>query len=422
MNKPTQTIFLFTLIFIWHFFYANAQWISQNSNTTEHLNCLSFVDSLHGWIVGNNGTILCTTNSGNNWLIQNAGVTTELNGVSFCDMLNGWVVGDGGTILRTNDGGNNWEKIFNDTLHYVRNYKVQCLSPSTVFILRDKFAGDYWTDERIWRTLDSGTTWDDITPIMGLNGELRDMQFLNPSLGWICGSGGFRIFTTPFQNYWSWSNSTFSVINYPLIRISFDDSLHGWIADIGKLFGTTNGGQSWDTLHKFYYNINDFCKRGQVAYKCGLGTNIIEKTTDGGSSWLVQSLPTSQNAVQISFFSSEFGWTIGWNGSICHTSNGGITEVRNDIELLPNSYQLKQNYPNPFNPSTNISFFLPTQTFSSIVIYDILGRKIATILNADLSSGWHTISWKPNNLGSGLYLYTLEVGSCVISKKMLYIK
>jgi len=422
MNKLSQIILLLSFVFLFHF-YANAQWVSQNSKTNENLNCSSFVDSLHGWIVGDHGTILHTTNSGNDWISQNAGVTADLASISFCDNLNGWVVGDSGTILKTDNGGNSWQKIQYDTSHLVRNYKVQCLSPSTVFILRDKFAGDYWTDERIWRTLDSGETWDDITPTMGRNGELADMQFLNPSLGWVSGASGVRIFGITFGNYWSWSSNTFNInFNNNLFRIFFDDSLHGWVANIGTLFGTSDGGKSWDTICKFHYNINGFCKRGQVGYKYGAGPSMIEKTTDGGSTWLTQTFPPSQSVTHMNFISSEIGWTTGINGSICHTNNGGITEVNNSVELLPNSYQLKQNYPNPFNPSTNISFFLPTRTLSSIIIYDILGREIATLINGTFPSGWHTVSWMPNNLGNGIYFYRLKTEFCVITKKMIYIK
>ena len=154
-----------------------AQWLAQNSGTSENLNHASFVDSLHGWIVGDHGTILHSSNGGNIWISQNTIVNAKLYGVSFCDSLNGWAVGDRGTILKTGNGGDSWQKIQHDTSHLVRNYKVQCLSPSIIFILRDKYAGDYWTDERIWKSIDSGYTWKDITPILGLNLELLDMHF-----------------------------------------------------------------------------------------------------------------------------------------------------------------------------------------------------------------------------------------------------
>jgi photosystem II stability/assembly factor-like uncharacterized protein len=404
-------------------FLANAQWMVQNSGTSENLNHASFLDSLQGWVVGNHGTILHSSNGGNDWINQNTIITAELFSVSFCDNLNGWVVGDSGTILKTDNGGNSWQKIQHDTSHLVRNYKVQCLSPSTVFILRDKFAGDYWTDERIWRTLDSGETWDDITPTMGRNGELADMQFLNPSLGWVCGASGVRIFGITFGNYWSWSSNTFNInFHYSLFGISFEDTLHGWIADIGTIFGSSDGGKSWDTIYKFQYNINDFCKRGRVGYKCGDGTSMIEKTTDGGTTWLTQTLPTSQNATHINFISPEIGWTTGWNGSICHTNKGGITEVSNSLELLPTSYQMKQNYPNPFNPTTNISFFLPSRTYISIIIFDVLGSEVASLVNNTLPNGWHTVAWQPDNMGSGIYFYKLKAGSYPITKKMIYVK
>lgn len=79
-------------------------------------------------------------------------------------------------------------------------------------------------------------------------------------------------------------------------------------------------------------------------------------------------------------------------------------------------------YPNPFNPSTNISFTLPEQAFVKLRVFDILGREVATLANEVLAAGKHIIPFNASSLASGLYIYQLESGTNVISKKLTIIK
>ncbi|MEQ9265882.1 MAG: T9SS type A sorting domain-containing protein, partial [Balneolaceae bacterium] len=103
--------------------------------------------------------------------------------------------------------------------------------------------------------------------------------------------------------------------------------------------------------------------------------------------------------------------------------NSGI-EVSNEEEISnPMSYRLSQNYPNPFNPSTNIEFQLPDRSMVSLVVYDLLGREVASILNNELySGGSHTVSFDASRLASGMYIYRLEAGAFSQTRKMLLIK
>ncbi|MFA7288319.1 MAG: T9SS type A sorting domain-containing protein [Melioribacteraceae bacterium] len=89
---------------------------------------------------------------------------------------------------------------------------------------------------------------------------------------------------------------------------------------------------------------------------------------------------------------------------------------------IPVQYSLSQNYPNPFNPTTNIRFSLTKLSFTSLKIYDILGREVATLVNGELSAGRHTYEFDGSRLSSGIYFYRLQTGEFTQTKKMLLIK
>ncbi|WP_185957154.1 endo-1,4-beta-xylanase [Gracilimonas mengyeensis] len=89
---------------------------------------------------------------------------------------------------------------------------------------------------------------------------------------------------------------------------------------------------------------------------------------------------------------------------------------------LPRGYALHQNYPNPFNPSTEISYQLPVASSVSIVVYDLTGRKIKTLLNSQQSSGSHSVTFNANGMPTGVYFYEIKAGAFRQVKRMTLIK
>ncbi|HKJ44947.1 MAG TPA: T9SS type A sorting domain-containing protein [Balneolales bacterium] len=94
---------------------------------------------------------------------------------------------------------------------------------------------------------------------------------------------------------------------------------------------------------------------------------------------------------------------------------------RNNIEI-PIHASLYQNYPNPFNPATQIRYDLNTPGLVHLDIYDVTGKIVARLINSFQASGSHFITFRANNLSSGVYFYRLQEGNNIITKKMLLIK
>ncbi|MFQ6009174.1 MAG: FlgD immunoglobulin-like domain containing protein, partial [Candidatus Zixiibacteriota bacterium] len=104
------------------------------------------------------------------------------------------------------------------------------------------------------------------------------------------------------------------------------------------------------------------------------------------------------------------------------------TSIEDKTETgLPAAFKLSQNYPNPFNPETRIEFTLPRASHVTIEIYNILGRKVKTLVNQRLSAGNKAVTWDGTDddgslVSSGVYLYRIKAGDFVEAKKMVLLK
>ncbi len=99
-----------------------------------------------------------------------------------------------------------------------------------------------------------------------------------------------------------------------------------------------------------------------------------------------------------------------------------VTGIRMDRAGVPDEFDVSQNYPNPFNPSTNIAFQVPSASHVTIRVYDMIGREVATLANADYPAGYYNVTFDANGLSSGVYLFRVTAGGYVRLKKMVLMK
>ena len=102
-----------------------------------------------------------------------------------------------------------------------------------------------------------------------------------------------------------------------------------------------------------------------------------------------------------------------------YTLHSPVTDVKN---ASVNTFKLEQNYPNPFNPKTNIRYTISNKQFVSLKIYDIIGKKVATLVNQEKPAGTYEVEFTSRNLSSGIYYYKLQVGDIVQTKKMILMR
>jgi len=89
---------------------------------------------------------------------------------------------------------------------------------------------------------------------------------------------------------------------------------------------------------------------------------------------------------------------------------------------LPDKFELQQCYPNPFNPVTVVRFALPQDVQVRLDVFNIVGQKVVTLIDKPMEAGWHSVSFDGSGLASGVYIYRIEAGSFVDSKKMVLIR
>jgi hypothetical protein len=89
---------------------------------------------------------------------------------------------------------------------------------------------------------------------------------------------------------------------------------------------------------------------------------------------------------------------------------------------LPREYDLAQNFPNPFNPSTVIRYAIPVKSHVLLTVHNLLGQLVSTVVNGDQDAGFHEVRFSAPNLASGVYLYRLEAGKFVQTRKLTLIR
>jgi len=396
-----------TLFSIIYFFILTAL-VSAQSNwnllpsLSGTLNDIHFYNNQTGWAGGTN--IYKTTNGGANWTLQLAEFAST---IYFIDENTGFFAGNSGK--KTTNGGANWFSIpvivnvsditFTDTL---TGFAVGVLSPNGI----------------IWKTTDAGLNWTQV--FSQSTGGYRKVHFINPYTGWACGTGGVISKTTNAGTNWTGMNNN----TYPYYDIWFVNENTGWTTFYSNsIRKSVNGGSSWQnqTLPNFGGYALHFLNEldGRVVGPGG----YIMRTVNSGSNWFLETSPTTAQLNAIFFTGNDTGYICGNNGTILKTVNGGsITNIQNVSSEIPGDYSLSQNYPNPFNPVTKIKFDIPAQAFVKLIVYDVQGQEISTILSKELNAGTYSIDFDGSSLSSGVYFYKITSENYSVIKKMVLIK
>ena len=187
-------------------------------------------------------------------------------------------------------------------------------------------------------------------------------------------------------------------------------------------------------LEKMIENLNTLCYIGKEEYETAIGRfeDIINQN-QGQEEAIYAEIDLLVTAMLASNDSSGALGKLSKKYAL--SSNGGyeaamdkllgklgLPGAEDEEEILPTEYTLYQNYPNPFNPTTTIKYDLPNTSDVSLIIYDILGRKVKELVNTKQQAGRYEIQFNASSLASGVYIYQLIADKYINSKKMILLK
>jgi len=401
-----------------------------------------FINKNVGWIItsgspkfGSFSTKLFETkNGGLLWNLKiNFNDGPSLYSTYVLNTDNFWFMGRGGDLVFSKNMGLNWDT---SRVTYGNIYTSGYFF-TTLYFFTDK-KGIAFNDYR-WYTSDGGYIWtkseDTLTNFLAPT----DVYFLNDSLGWIVSDINAILFdvgyianTTNGGRTWAYQDS----ISHLMYGVDFIDSLKGyavgtnrWFSN-GYIYSTIDGGKNWEYLQ--YDNVGSFWDIRFLDNLNGWisGSGKILRTSDGGENWEIQVEGMQTDFRQLLILKKDkVAYALGkdWNGkthTLLRADLSNLTEVISDAKILPVGYKLFQNYPNPFNPSTTLSYQIPSNSFVTLKVYDVLGNEVSTLVNEWQEVGSYNAQFPTSGmqLASGMYFYTLTAGKFTDTKKFILIK
>jgi hypothetical protein len=251
-----------------------------------------------------------------------------------------------------------------------------------------------------------GSNWN----ILGFNTKKVSSIGITDSLILI-GTNTGLYYSTNNGNNWSAEYISGKTVN---VIKKFYNNIYAGVND--NLYCSSNNGLSWTSIGISGKPVYDVTKYADTALFMATG-NGLYRSYNNGLYWRTKYY-TSYSLLQSNDYIISGG-----NGVILKALKSSLlTNVIKVNEELPNDYNLFQNYPNPFNPVTKIQFEIPKTSRIKIIIYDINGREIESIVNQKYSSGNYEVIWDASNHPSGIYFCKLNGDSFTKTIKMMLIK
>ncbi len=160
------------------------------------------------------------------------------------------------------------------------------------------------------------------------------------------------------------------------------------------------------------------------AYTMGLDGSGVRLSSRIGSP--TEAVSGNRQQFQLGYITINYGTNVTYvylnDNTEIWNSQTGMHLGKVARSTLPTVFALNQNYPNPFNPLTTITYALPSATHVTLEVYNVLGQRVATLVDEQQAAGEHTATWDANHFSSGVYFYRIQTGEATETKKMLLLK
>lgn len=404
------------------------QWFEDTSGVTVQLNSVVCFQQNRAWCCGNSGTVLKSRPlffQNQRWInVSGNGIPDNIDLINIaCSndtniAITTGTLGNTSYVYRTTNAGANWVQVFSQVNGHINSIWFKQFPDSIVF-MQGNPVGGRWS---LWKSTNRGLSWDSTglyLPQSGTEAGLNNSMNCYEDRIWF-GTNNSRIYySSNFGTNWS-AQSTSPEINIYTIRSNPGYSLT--LAGGSTLLRSSNFGISWVS--------NSSMGSGNFGGLACVFTywwyvrsdNKIYMSSNNGSSWVVQYTAPAGNYTNI-YLSNNFNifmYAVRTNGGISkYYIMVGIKQISSEV---PEEFKLYPNYPNPFNPETIIKFKIKDSRFTTLKVYDILGKEIESLVNEQLNPGTYEVNWNAAEFSSGIYYYRLTAGSFTETRKMILIK
>jgi photosystem II stability/assembly factor-like uncharacterized protein len=388
---------------------SSAQWAESNSGMGYQVigALLADGDTLYACSTFD---VFKSTNEGDNWFKINTGLPVVSNFYAIAQSGNFLIAGgDSPGIWLSSNNGVGWFRTTSgvDSNDYVYSFFVDG---------NNVYAG-MGSPSAVGISTDNGNTWTKHTNGIASSQLITGVTKLGSTLYATHSALGLYVST---DNGVTWT--------LPLTGIGAQDKnaivtsgSNLCVAATNGVWTSTDNGVNWDHSLTTGF-ISGFGDDGTSLY--AVGSLPPYRSTDNGVSWnpvddngLVSSI---NNTIQ---FTTQYALINTFGIGVYRRNLSEITAVEQDRpESSPEYFHLAQNYPNPFNPSTRIQYQVSRNSQVSLKIYDMFGNKVATLVNEYKPSGNYEVDFKAINLASGVYLYKLQAGNFIETKKLMLLK
>lgn len=245
-------------------------------------------------------------------------------------------------------------------------------------------------------------------------------------------TGGGILRSTDEGETWNWSNIGLDVQNVWSLVV---DTTSGKVyagTRYGDIYSSTDDGQTWQKMQGPAWASQTSGVNSLLAYNGKLfagfsnpvsGTIGLAYTKDGGATWtdIGDEIAHVPGSMCLSLANLGDTLLIGTADGIWADTKV-LTAVHSTTPTVPSGFSLSHNYPNPFNPTTTIEYRIENREYTTLSVYNVLGQKVATLVDEMQSSGSHTVTFDASRLPSGTYFYRLQAGNDVQTKKMILVK
>jgi len=366
--------------------------------------------------------VYVTTDAGATWFYKSTGITDSKGiqqivihptnpNIAYIGVFDGVVASTIG-LYKTTDGGNNW---FASNAG-IDNYNILSI---------------------VFNPLNPNVMYCGTSLILPSSGPSKIYKSYNGGANWFAVTNGLPTGTTVGNPVRAMSMTTADT-SLVLAALFVNDTT-------GGVYITTNGGQLWQKKYSVLPNTVGTLYRACII-KPGSTLEMyvgidqssaqtprgVYRSTDGGNTWTDFSGAALLNTYTIRAFAFRTTGNPRLYAGAAHPTlydGRGVFEYTwvaigtgNNPPNLPNHYYLKQNYPNPFNPVTTIKFGIPKSDFVYIQVFDLIGRKVKTLVSEYKQAGEYIVEFDGSNLSSGLYYYRLNAGKFSETKKMILLK